>query len=666
NKHTLVTRFAGQNNNGLNDQAGFLIVRTDLSGGNKTLNTLYSFLANETWVVNTRTVNQFTYQYSTFDNRINATTELPNWFFPNGISVGRNGNVPQQTIQKKHQFRDDLTYNRGNHGFKFGADFVWEPTLGGIFAFSSGPFYEFIFDPADIANNPGQFPQGFKTHQVLPGPITCPVIAGTATCTAADVAGFGVVDAVVLAGGDPSFNLRDGAKQFAWYVQDDWKITPRFTLNIGARYDVDIGFVDAGHAAENRAYRALKIIGSPFAQRLPHDDKNNISPRIGFAWDFRGNARSVLRGGYGIYYDQSFLNVPLFAVQQANPEIYASFLNDSDNLAGDSPPPAIPRPLTNPLPGSRGRMLDQDFESPYSQQWNMGFAQELGRNMALEFDYVHILGLHEFTSLDINPRTGPLRNAQRSQPASAFPRILAPQFAAHAAELTAAFGVPNPFARITVAQSDGRSRYDGFTVAFRKRYAHHYQLNAHYTLSKAVAWFGQTGDFGNQAQNVFNKWDPTENFGPSDADERHRFVFSGIFDMKWGFQVAPIFQIASPRAYSIFPSCGCDINRDGVTVDRESRDGNDQHHLPPNTVRGDNFSQLNVRVSKFFNFGEQRKLGLFFEAFNVFNTANFGREFQNVTGTPDFGKPVNFFGATGFSEPLGIPFQGQIGVRFQF
>ncbi len=665
-KHTLVTRFAGQNNNALNDQAGFLIVRTDLSGGNKSLNTLYSFLANETWVANSRTVNQFTYQYSTFDNQILATTDLPNWFFPSGISVGRNGNVPQETIQKKHQFRDDLTYTRGNHGLKFGADFVYEPTLGGIFAFSSGPAYEFIFDPDQIANNPGQFPQGFKTHQVNPGPITCPVINGTATCTAAQVAGFGVVDAVILAGGDPSFNLRDGAKQFAGYVQDDWKMTPRFTLNIGARYDVDIGFVDAGHAAENRAYRALKIIGSPFARHTVKDDKNNISPRIGFAWDWKGNAHSVLRGGYGIYYDQSFLNVPLFAVQQANPEIYASFLNDNDNLAGDSPPPAIPRPLTNPLPGSRGRMVDPDFESPYTQQWNLGFAQELGHNMALEFDFVHILGLHEFTGLDINPRTGPLNNAQRSQSASSFPRVLAPQFAAHAAELIAAFGTASPFARISVAQSDGRSRYDAFTVSFKRRYANKYQFNAHYTLSKSQAWFGQTGDFGNQGQNAFKKFDPAENFGPTDADERHRFVLSGIFDLPWGFQVSPIFQMASARAYSIFPSCVCDINRDGVTVDRESRDGNDQHHLPPNTVRGDGFSQLNVRVAKNFNFGEKRKLGLFFEAFNVFNTANFGREFQNVTGTPDFGKPINFFGATGFSEPLGIPFQAQLGARFSF
>ncbi|MGA9995493.1 MAG: TonB-dependent receptor [Pyrinomonadaceae bacterium] len=638
-KHMLVTRFAGQNNDALNDQAGFLIVRTDLSGGNQSLNTLYNFLTSWTWTVSPRMVNQFVYQYSTFDNRILATTDLPLLTFPNGIAVGRNGNVPQQTIQKKHQFRDDLTYSWGNHGLKFGADVVFEPTLGGLFAFNSAPEYDFAFNPSEIAGDPVTFPQGFKTP--------------------------GVVFEILLSGGDPSFNLRDGAKQFAGYIQDDWKVTPRFTLNLGVRYDVDIGFVDHNHAAENRAYRALKIIGSPFAQRVVQDDKNNFSPRIGFAWDIKGDGRSVLRGGYGIYYDQSFLNVPLFAVQQANSEIYATFLNDAADLSISSAPPAIPRPLTNPLPGTRGRMLDPFFESPYSQQWNFGYAQEIGKNMALEFDYVHILGLHEFTTLDINPRIGPLIGAQRSDPNP--PRVLAAQFAAHAAELTAAFGTASPFARISVAQSDGRSRYDAFTVSFKRRYANKYQLNAHYTLSKSVAWFGQTGDFGNVAQNQFFKFDPAADFGPTDADERHRFVISGVFDLKWGFQVAPIFQVSSPRRWSVFPDCVCDTNKDGVVLEnRESRDGNDQHALPPNTMRGDNFSQLNVRVSKFFTWGETKKLGLFFEAFNVFNTANYGREFQNVTGEPDFGKPVNFFGATGFSEPLGIPFQAQLGVRFQF
>ncbi|HEY0760950.1 MAG TPA: TonB-dependent receptor [Pyrinomonadaceae bacterium] len=664
-KHTLVTRFAGQNNNALNDQAGFLIVRTDLSGGNESLNTLYNFLASLTSTLTSSTVNQLTYQFQTFDNRINATTDLNLLVFPDGLAVGRNGNVPQQTLQKKHQFRDDLTWNRGNHGFKFGGDVTFVPTLGGLFAFNSAPEYDFNFNADEIAANPGQFPQGFRTTQILPGPVTCPAIAGTATCTAADLAGVGVVGAVILSGGDPSFNLREGAKQFAVYAQDDWKITPRFTFNIGVRYDVDFGFVDHAHAAENRTFQALQIIGSPFARKVVEDDKNNISPRIGFAWDFRGDGRSVLRGGYGVYFDQSFLNVPLFAVQQANPEIYATFLNDGANLSIDSPPPAIPRPLSQPLSGTRGRMLDPDFESPYTQQWNLGYAQEIGKDMALEFDYVHILGLHEFTGLDINPRIGPLINSQRSSPNPG--RVLTAAFAAHAAELTAKFGTPTPFGRITVAQSDSRSRYDAFTVAFKKRYSNKFQLNAHYTLAKSQAWFGATADFGLQPQNLFAKFDPI-NFGPTGEDERHRFVVSGIFDLPWGFQLAPIFQMASARPYSIFPACLCDINRDGVNNDRESVNPgiDDQHKLPINNHRGDRFSQLNVRASKFFKWGENYKLGLFFEAFNVFNTGNFGNQFQNVTGEPDFGKPINFFGATGFSEPLGIPFQAQLGVRFSF
>ncbi|HYX43284.1 MAG TPA: carboxypeptidase-like regulatory domain-containing protein, partial [Pyrinomonadaceae bacterium] len=119
-KNAFVIRFAGQNNNALNDQAGFLIVRTDLSGGNKTLNTLYSTLGQWTHTFSQRTVNQFNYQFSTFNNQILATTDLNNLTFPVGIAVGRNGNVPQQTLEKKHQFRDDLSYNRGNHSFKFG------------------------------------------------------------------------------------------------------------------------------------------------------------------------------------------------------------------------------------------------------------------------------------------------------------------------------------------------------------------------------------------------------------------------------------------------------------------------------------------------------------------------------------------------------------------
>jgi hypothetical protein len=638
--HTFTFRFAGQNNDGLNDQAGFLTVFTDNTGGNSTENDLYNVLGTWTWTVSPRIVNQFLYQFSDFNNQIGATTDLTNIVTPSGISVGRNPNVPQQTLQRKNQFRDDLTWNRGSHGLKFGIDYTWIPTLGGQFAFLSSPQYNLNFEPSFIVDNPGMFPQGFNTP--------------------------GTVGAIAVAGGNPRFDLVDGAKQISWYVQDDWKVTPRLTLNLGLRYDVDLGFVDSDHQVNNRTFRALQIIGNPYGQRVVEDDTNNFGPRFGFAWDVTGSGRSVIRGGYGIYYDQSFLNVPLFAVQLANEEIYGSITEFGDfSLA--TPAPAFPNPFTNPVVPIVGRLIDPDFESPYTQQFNLGFAHELSRDMSIEFDYVHILGLHEFTQLDINPRIGPLVGADRTFPTQ--PRLLAPDFAAHAAELVDAFGIATPFSAIRVAQSDGRSFYDAFTVSFRKRYANKYQLNAHYTLARSEGWFGITSDFGLQPQNPFNKFDENADFGYTGEDERHRFVVSGVFDLPWAFQLSPIFQAASARPYSIFPDPsigGPDINKDGVGNDRETRDGNDQNKLPPSTERGDKFVQLNVRVSKFFNFTESRKLGLFFEAFNVFNTGNFGNQFGNTVGAANFGRPINFFGATGFSEPIGIPFQAQFGARFNF
>jgi hypothetical protein len=672
--HTFSARFAGQNNNGLNDQAGYLIVLTDSSGGNTTENDLYNMLGSWTWTASSNIVNQFTYQFSDFDNQIGATTDLPLLLFSDGLTVGRNGNVPQRTLQRKHQFRDDLTWNRGKHGFKFGIDYTHQPVLGGLFAFLSAPEYDFFFTASEIANNPGQFPQGFRTSQIRPGPITCNTFVGSSTCNQSDLDGLGVVSNLVLAGGDPRFDLRDGAKLFSWYAQDDWKITPRFTLNIGLRYDLDIGYVDSNFQDRNRVVRFLNILGHPFGSRVADDDKNNFGPRLGFAWDFMGTARSVIRGGYGIYYDQSFLNVPLFAVQSANDEIYALIIDDSPNLSFDSSPPPFPRPLTNPPIGFpvNGRMIDPDYEAPYTQQFNIGFDQELGNNMAVAFDYVHILSLHEFTQLDINPRIGPLINAQRTD--GNPPRLLQPLIDDHEDEIVAEFGQANPFTRIRVAQSDGRSRYDAFTASFRKRYANKFLLNAHYTLAKAQGWFGGSQTFGISPQNPFNKFDPAADFGPTGEDERHRFVLSGVFDLPWGFQVSPVLQLASARPFSVIPGA-IDINRDGVVNDRESRDGNDQNKLSPNTERGDNFSQLNVRVSKFFNFTEKMKLGLFFEAFNVFNTGNFGACNGDVAGacsidnninSPNFRRPINFFGATGFSEPIGIPFQSQLGVRFTF
>ena len=663
NDHSLMVRYAGQNNRSFNDQAGFLTVFTDLSGGNKQTSDLHSLLGSWIWTVNQKVVNQFLYQWSTFNNRLTATSSLPNLSFPDGVTVGQNEHVPEHTFQRKHQFRDDLTWNRGNHSLKFGADFVYEPSLGGFDAAESTAIYEFNFTIDQIVHNPDQFPRGFFTDQVRPGPITG---------SPSDVEGIGVVANILLAGGDPHFDLRDGAKQFSWYVQNDWKVNRRFTLNLGVRYDVDLGFVDASHQKDNRVFKLFQIIGHPLGSRLVKNDKNNFSPRIGLAWDLKGNGQTVIRGGYGLYYDQSFLDVPLHAIQQANPEIYALIVNDAANLSLASKPPVFSRPLTNPPIGfgeiATGNLIDPNLVSPYTQQMNISFARQIRKDLSIELDYIHILGLHEFTELDVNPRIGPLIGANRKSPLP--PRILEPALEAKSEQITAAFGQPVPFGSIFVIQSDGRSRYDAFTVSLKKVYSNHFQLNAHYTLSKAVAWFGRVADFEANPQNPFNKFDPRTDFGYPGEDERHRFVVSGIFDLPWNLQISPILQLASARPYNISPDPGSggggDINRDGNFNDRETRDGNDQHQLPPGTARGDGFAQVNLRVSKFIKLSDKKKLALFFEAFNLFNTKNFGNSFDGTVGSQNFKKPINFFGATGFSEPLGIPFQAQFGFRFSF
>jgi Carboxypeptidase regulatory-like domain/TonB dependent receptor len=662
-KHSLMLRYAGQQNRSHNDQAGFLTVFTDLSGGNKQTSGLNSLLGSWTWIANASTINQFLYQWSSFDDQLISTTNLPQLSFPDGVAVGQNEHVPEHTFQRKHQLRDDLTWNKGSHAIKVGADFVLEPKIGGFDAAESTPIYKFNFTIDQIVHHRDQFPNGFFTSQVRPGPIT-----GSPD----EVKGVGVVAEILLAGGDPHFDLRDGAKQFSWYVQDDWKVSERLTLNLGVRYDLDIGYVDSGHQQDNRAFKLFQIIGHPLGSRLAQDDRNNFSPRIGFAWDITGNERVVLRGGYGLYYDQSFLDVPRHAIQQANSEIFALVLNDTPNLSLGSAPPVFPRPLMNPPIGfgeiTTGSLIDPNFASPYTQQMNIGLARQIGANMAIEIDYVHILGLHEFTETDVNPGIGPLIGANRNSPTPQ--RLLDRAFAAHAGQITSAFGQAVPFGAINVIQTDGRSRYDALTVSFKKSYSRHFQLSAHYTLSRALAWFGPIADFEATPQNPFNKFDARSEFGHPGEDERHRFVLSGIVDLPLGLQVSSIFQLASARPYSVFPDPGAgaggDINQDGNFNDREARDGDDQRHLPPGSERGDNFAQLNLRVSKYMKLGDKKKLGLFFEAFNLFNTGNFGNSFDGTVGSPNFKRPVNFFGATGFSEPLGIPFQAQFGFRLSF
>ncbi len=224
----------------------------------------------------------------------------------------------------------------------------------------------------------------------------------------------------------------------------------------------------------------------------------------------------------------------------------------------------------------------------------------------------------------------------------------------------------NRLADVVSEESIGRSRYDGLNIQLKKRFSRHFTFQTSYVLSRGIAYAGNAAAFGGVAQDQNKILDPGE-LGPTPQDERHRGVFSGVFELPWGIQVSPILQISSPRAYTL--SQGTDRNGDGINNDRYLDPATSQI-VPRGSQRGGfdrtgnavsgRFFLTDLRVSKYIKFGDRAKLGLFFEAFNLFNTRNFGNSFSGSALSSLFKK------VTGYMPGAGNPFQAQFGARFSF
>jgi hypothetical protein len=677
-KHSMFLSYNDQSNIGLNDQSG---QRNDLTAGNFTTNRLQ--LANFTLssAFTSTVVNAATIGYQYWNNLIDTDKKVPTFVFGGGatsITFGTNTNVPQQSYQTKYQFKDDLSITRGKHTFRTGFDYLWEPKLGGFFEFNPTLEIDFADLPSAILANRTKYPNGFAT----PGAITG--MSATA--------------------GNPYFNLPGGAKMFGVYFQDDWKVRRNFTLNLGLRWDKDFNLIGTKAQALSRTFLALKAIGHPSARKLPQDDNRDFSPRIGFAWDMRGNGRHILRGGYGLYYGQTFLNIPLFMIQQANPTIFSGVFAISSAGPGDAtadvvpgtsillsnwrfgidPLPIIPPPPTQLAAGSTGRIMDADYRNPYTQQWNLGYAWQLNSYSVLEFDYTHVLALHESKTININPQRRLVANESSSRP------------------LTAAFtaaGLP-VLGRIDLEASVGRARYDGMNVTYRRRLKRNFSVNANYTLSKAVAYNGNAAAFRNRAFNPFDYFNKVE-YGPVPNDTRHRFSMGALVNLPKGIQVAPIVQAESARPYTAgyggtFDVLGVGSGRGTSHVILTTANPGDlfattkppfadpvtgvistvairnclragQCFIAPFTnLRGQPFFQLDTRVSKNFKIKERSTLTVLFQVFDLTNRANFGNNFSNNvrSGASSFAQPVGFITPNGVTVPHS--FSGEFGVKFAF
>jgi hypothetical protein len=656
NNNFFVT-YNSQGNRGLNDQA---TSTNDLTEGNFTTNQLILANATLTSVITPRVVNSLTFGYQYWNNLIDSENKVPNVSFPNAISFGTNGNVPQQSFQRKWQFKEDLSITRGKHSLQFGVDYVHEPRLGGFFQTPPTLNISFLDLPSVITTDRTKYPQGFATP--------------------------GAIGSMSASSGNPYF-LDQGAKMLGFYFQDNIKFSRKFSVNLGARWDADYNLQGGNVQARSRTYLNLKAINSPWAAKLPKNDLNNVSPRIGLAYDLTGKGTHVLRAGWGIYYGQTFQNIPLFMEQQANDTVFTQTLSISSAGPTDTTAPIVPgttkhlnefRYGVDPLPpippgstaltaGAVGRLVDPDFANPYNHQFNAGYTWQIDSLNVIEAEYVHVLGLREAKRQNINyqrPELGGTRPFDAAFTAAGLPKL----------------------AQIVVESSIGRSRYDGFNLSYRRRLNRRFSINTSYVLSRSLAYVGGPAAFGNAAP-IPTILFPSYDLGPAPNDEKHHVVVSGILQVPGGIQLAPIMQWASARPYSAtqgvtWTSAGSGngttraviLNSDPTNLRatkdltaQQLRDGiaaGTMHEIGYDSLRGLPIFQLDLRASKFFKFGERHRLEVIAQFFNLTNRANFGGNYVTSIRSDTFGTPNGFFAAGAAVVPKS--FAAELAIQYRF
>jgi hypothetical protein len=565
------------------------------------LNKTNSFLANYSRVISAYEINNFNFSFSTFINDTLPVTPGPQLTFPS-IQDGASFRVPQQTKQRRLQVSDTYTMIRGNHSLYIGGEVQRVESDLDLKVFQQGRI-ELIEDFPDFDRN-------------LDGRVD----------------DNDLLFAVTLRSGVPdrSLILPDTDNWYlAGFFQDDWRVHRQFTLNLGLRYELDTDVKNVSRVDE------LNPLILPFLKGERKRDKNNFAPRVGFNFS-PAYGRTSIHGGYGIYYDRVTLQIQTLErgldgralpveVKAGNVFfIPPEFLFDPINGVFPPPAPTLANPFTGfVLPGAGAggiNIIDNDLQNPMVHQMNIGVQQELGRDFVLRADYLRNVGTHFIIGRIVG--TVPFN-----------PVVGGPDL-------------------VKNLESSVRTKYDGLLMSLEKRFSNRFQFRASYTLSRA-------NNFANDDQIPFSNGpidsnDLRREYGTTPNDQRHRFSFSGVFQLPADIRVSPILTLASTVPVDILLPDGssrvCELKRNAgarqfqtgaelnaVLNQINAAGGSLCPNADPSTgfkprvllplVRddlrfGDNFSSLDLRVSKVFKIGERFTIEPIAEVFNLFNVTN--------------------------------------------
>ncbi len=540
--------------------------------------------------------------------------------------------------QEKYQFRVDASHVAGNHAPRFGIDFIHEPVLSGALAATAENLTVFPLDPANYLANPNQF-----SADLVCGPTATP----GATCTHTPAS-------------DGSFS--QDVQRLGAYAEDSWRAMPGLTINYGLRYDTTFGLFTASGRSQldNPALQTLKALDIPLVSGAPHDYRGALAPRLGMAYALGQSRNTVLRAGFGLYYNDLAQNGWVTAFQAVN------------TPAGFCIQPGDPGCLPGAAAGGAGAIIDPGYKTPYAIHASAGVEHAFNSQWMMSADWTHEEGVHAY---------------RRYQYQAGY-TLFSPLFARDLADQMN--NVPN----LSVFRTDNRSSYDAASVHLQGNVSGRFNVIANYTLASAKTWgcvLGELFDYVNGVCNPLQAFAPGD-YGPSGEDVLNRFVLAGTFYAPAGFQMTMLGQAESARPITL--TTPVDVNGLGDTLDDRAVINGVQTAL--DQFRGTPYIQIDMRVSRPFNFHEHWSVMPFIEFFNLLNRNNPGANYvTNIAALPT---PVNnLFNATAFclnvactqTSPItnakqllapagalgdffgpgttvGIPFAAQLGVRVTF
>jgi hypothetical protein len=529
---------------------------------------------------------------------------------------------PSVRNQEKYQLRYDLSYTRPRHTIKAGVNLIHEPVLGGAFPDTPETLYSFPQNPTYYLTSPAQFATDYA--------------AGASTSG--------------IDGGAFSQDVQ----RLALYAQDSWHLHHLF-LNYGLHYSTTFGLFDASGRAQtqNPGFITLQALGIPLVGSAPTDDREQIAPRLGFTYAPGGSRSTLLRGGFGLYFDDLAQNGWATALQALNtPALPCA------NPIQDPGTPATAGCIPGHAAGGTANLIDPRYRTPYAIHTSGGVEHNFSANWLVTADFIHEQGDHGYRAYSYTGGTN----------------LFSPQLATN--DPNQANVVPDT----NVFHSDNRSSYNGLLLHLQGSVSHRASFIANYTFSKAQTWgcvLGELFDYVNGVCNPLNPFGPGD-YGPSGEDVRHRFVLAGTLKLPAGFEFSGLTQAESARPFTITTP----DNTQRVTVNNQPTSLDEFRATP--------YIQTDVRVSRPIALRRRNPEGAnvtpFIEMFNLFNRNNPGANYvTNAASIPDCtviapdaanctatslkqlgipgGALGDFFGP---GTTVGIPFAAQLGVRMSF